>query len=191
MKRLPALMSVVFLMASLAVAQANLYSQWSNFPQSPNFFPLVVWVQDPNRSLGSGAPFGSTVAVAMKGVHMNVALAIDGGSGGEGWPSAFGKDCGTVTCNQFHNFVANGIYVIPNVDNSGNTSPTSVASVQAIASAQNASQYLIGYNLGDEPQSNCSGVPSIPGTVSTVAAFDNAPNPSTRPVFLNNTDWVF
>src|SRR5258708_29095151 len=55
-----------------------------------------------------------------------------------------------------------------------------------MATSLNASSYLIGYNLGDEPQSNCTTVTGVPNIVSMVAGYD-----STRPLLWNHTDWTF
>jgi hypothetical protein len=68
---------------------------------------------------------------------------------------------------------------------STNTSPTSVASFQAIASGDSGSQYLIGYNLGDEP-AYPSPMSQLPSLIPLATAYD-----TTRPFFWNFTDWPF
>jgi hypothetical protein len=151
------------------------YAAWPNFPQSAGFFPLVLWEENPSRVMSNGL----TDAQGMAAVKMNIMNSIDNGGGGN-WPTSFGVD----TNGLFGDLVANKIYLIASVDTTGNTSVHSVASVQAAAGS--ASNYLIGYNLGDEPQSNCSTVATVPSVVSLVSSFD-----STRPLFWNNTDWVF
>lgn len=177
--------AVLVLLPACSFAQSNAYSQWANYPQDPNFFPIAIWLQGPDGGTNSGFVGGyANNAAAAKGLKINTWLAIDGGNGGGGWPRAFGQDCGASTCGQFALLVSNGIYVIPNVDYMSNTSATSVASVEAIATAQNASQYLIGYNLGDEPI--CSVAASFPTYVANVTSYD-----STRPTFWNLLDWVF
>ena len=170
----------LLLAASLCVGQANLYSSWPNFPQSPSFFPIALWLQPPTRTEDPGSPY-STVAAAMKGTKMNVLLAIDGGGGGN-YPTSFGVDTG----GQFQALVNQGIYAILAADQNTNTSATSVASLQAMAASAGGTQYLIGYNLGDEPQSNCTTVNGVPVITARVAGYD-----STRPLFWNHTDWAF
>jgi len=190
MNRLVATIALLLLPACL-FAQSNIYSSWPNFPQNSNFFPLVVWLQGPTGSLGSNAPYPN-VAAAMKATKMNVLLAIDGGNSGGGWPSAFGVDCGASgNCGQFAALVQNGIYLIPTVSYTDNTSANSIASVQAVATSLNASQYLIGYNLGDEPwctQNTAQGpaMSSLGTLIPQLQTYD-----STRPFFLNFTDFVF
>ena len=174
--------AIAFLLvaASLCGAQANLYSSWPNFPQSPSFFPIALWLQPSTRVQSPGSPY-STVATAMKGTKMNVLLAIDGGGGGN-YPTSFGVDTG----GQFQALVNQGIYAILTADNNNNTSATSVASLQTMAASAGGSQYLIGYNLGDEPQSNCTNVNNVPTVTARVSGYD-----STRPLFWNHTDWAF
>lgn len=175
------LAAIAFLLLPACVfAQSNMYSPWTNFPQDPNFFPLAQWLQGPLNPIGNG-----TVASAMKATKSNTLLAIDGGNNGGGWPNAFGVDCGANgICGQFAALVNNGIYVIPAVDQTSNTSAASIASVQAIASGLKASQHLIGYNLGDEP--TCAVMGNFPTITSRVSGYD-----STRPLFWNFTDWPF
>jgi hypothetical protein len=170
----------LLLAASICTAQTNLYSSWSNFPQSTSFFPIVMWDQNPTRSLGSGAPY-ATDAAAMAATKMNILLQIDNGNSGN-YPASYGVDTG----GMFQSLVNQGLYAVLLADTTGNTSVTSVASLEAMAASVSASKNLIGYNLGDEPQSNCTTVTTVPGIVTTVSAFD-----STRPLFWNNTDWAF
>jgi hypothetical protein len=170
----------LLLAASTGMAQTNLYPSWSNFPQSSSFFPLVMWNQPPTRPLGSGSPY-ATDAAAMAATKMNILLEIDNGGGGN-YPTSYGVD----TNGMFKALVNQGLYGILRADTTGNTSATSVASLEAMAASGSASQYLIGYNLGDEPQSNCATVSNVPSIVSTVSGYD-----STRPLAWNNTDWAF
>ena len=176
------LTTIAFLLlaTALCLGQANLYSSWPNFPQSNSFFPIVMWLQPPTRTLGAGSPY-TTDAAAMAATKMNVLLAIDGGGGGN-YPGSYGADTG----GQFQALVNNGIYGILAADTTGNSSVTSVASLKAMAASLNASSYLIGYNLGDEPQSNCSLVSGVPAITAMVSGYD-----STRPLFWNHTDWTF
>jgi len=174
MNRLVATIALLILPTCL-VAQSNMYSSWPNFPQSPNFFPIVVFLQDPQWSMGSGAPY-SSVPLALKGAKINIVLPVE-----NGYPTTFGVDPG----GRFQALASQGIYFVAgNVDQTGNTSPTSVASYEAMAASIGATQYLIGYNLGDEP--TCSTMANFPSIVSTVSSFD-----SSRPIFWNFTDWVF
>ncbi len=170
------------LAASLSSAQSAPYSQWSNFPQSPNFFPLVLWLQNTTWSMGSGAPYAS-VPAAMKGTKMNILLAIDNGGGG-GYPAS----CGVDTNGQFRNLINQGIYLIAASDGTNGTSATSVACLKQLAANLSASQYLIGYNLGDEPacttqQSMSTGSPT---PLANIEAFD-----TTRPFFWNQQGFQF
>jgi hypothetical protein len=175
----------LLLAASMCMAQSNPYSSWSNFPQSNTFFPIGTFLQNPNTTIGGSGPnAGKTVAQAMKAMHINIAFDVDGGSGGGGWPCSFGTDCGSGSNNQFANLVAQGLYVMPQTDSSSNTSATSVASFQAIASAQGATSNLIGYILGDEP--GCSLSPSVPTRLADVTAYD-----SSRPTNWNLTDYIY
>ena len=176
------LIAVVCLLlpASMCMAQANLYSSWSNFPQSPSFFPIVVWDQPPTRVLAAGSPY-STDAAAMAATKMNILLEIDNG-GGANYPTSYGVDTG----GMFKALASQGLYGILLADTTGNTSATSVASLEAMAASDSASQYLIGYNLGDEPQKSCTTVSDVPSIVTPVLGYD-----STRPLLWNDTDWVF
>lgn len=169
----------VLLLTSTALgAQANVYSSWSNFPQSPNFFPIALWLETPTRSLGSGAPY-SDDAAGMAGTKMNVSLAIDNGGGG-GYPAS---GCGTDTNGLFGALTSRSIYSVLAASSTTNSTstPTSTSCLQQLPGA---STYLIGYNLGDEP--TCSQVPTMPATLSTVTGYD-----STRPFLWNFTDWAF
>ena len=174
--------SIVFalLAASACTSQTSPYASWTNFPQSSSFFPIVMWDQTPTRALGSGSPY-STDAAAMAATKMNILLQIDNG-GGANYPTTFGVDTG----GMFQALVNQGLYGILLADYTGNTSVYSVASLKAMASSVSASSHLIGYNLGDEPQDNCTLVTSVPSYITTVAGFD-----STRPLLWNNTDWAF
>jgi hypothetical protein len=163
----------LLLAASACTAQTNRYSSWSNFPQSPNFFPIAIFAQDPTWSMGTGAPY-SSAAAALSGTKINIVLPV------QSYPTTFGVDPG----GRFQTLITNGIYFIPLADTTGNTSATSVASYEAIASAESGSQYLIGYTLGDEP--TCTVMGTFPTVVPTVQAYDK-----TRPLFWNFTDWVF
>ena len=174
MRRSFTAIAFLLLAASLS-AQSTPYSAWSNFPQNPNFFPLVVFLQDPQWSMGSGAPY-STLPLALKGTKINIVLPVE-----NGYPTTFGVDPG----GRFAALAAQGIYFVAgNVDQTGNTSPTSVASYQAMASSIGATQYLVGYNLGDEP--TCATMANFPTITSRLSGYD-----STRPLFWNFTDWVF
>ncbi len=180
--KLPPVVVVLLLLSASLSAQSNQYSAWSNFPQSPNFFPIVLWLQNTNWSMGTGAPY-SSVAAAMKGTKMNTLLAVDNGGGG-GYPVS----CGVDSNNQFQNLIGQGIYLIAASDGTNGTSPTSVACLQQLASNLSASQYLIGYNLGDEPscttqQSMSTGSPS---PLATIESYD-----TTRPFLWNMQAYLF
>jgi hypothetical protein len=175
--------AAVFLGCRAAHAQSNPYSEWANFPQSADFFPIAVFSENPSRSLGSGAPYANDAA-AMAGVKINVLLDIDNGGGGN-YPTSFGQD----TNGLFSMLASQGIYSIVEAAYGNNTGADSVASVEAMAVSGGKSQYLIGYTLGDEPEggNGCTAtVPGIPADLSAVHGYD-----STRPFFWNMTDWPF
>lgn len=181
MKHLLIAVACLLLPASMCMAQANQYSSWSNYPQSPSFFPIVVWDQPPTRILGAGSPY-ATDAAAMAATKMNILLQIDNG-GGANYPASYGVDTG----GMFQALVNQGLYGILLADYTGNTSVYSVASLEAMASSINASSHLIAYNMGDEPQKNCTEfVANVPTYVALIKGFD-----STRPYLWNNTDWIF
>jgi hypothetical protein len=186
MKRL---LLIFALLCGSALAQSNLYSAWSGFPQSTSYFPIMVWDQPPTRTLGVGSPF-STDAVAIAGSDMNVLMEIDNGGGGN-YPASCNTDTGGMASALF----AQGVDFIPLVSYTTNGSgcPGSVfdtvLSLQTIASNLSASSKLIGYNLGDEPQSGsgCTTlIPNLPTYLATATTYD-----TTRPFFWNFTDYVF
>jgi hypothetical protein len=100
----------LLLLDSMCAAQAGLYSSWPNFPQSNTFFPITVWSQTPNRTVGSGSLYPS-IPLAMKGTKMNVLVGIDNGSGFN-----YPLSCNTDTSNLFADMVAQGIYVMLSVN---------------------------------------------------------------------------
>jgi hypothetical protein len=158
----------------------DLYSRWSNFPQSPSFFPIAVWLQNPTRWLGAGARY-STVAAAAAGTKINILLGID--NGGALWPDRIcGGDNGQLAAAK-----NSGLYVIwpSSVDATGNTSAISVSSILCLANALGATANLIGYNMGDEPACGAT-MNSIPSQVTTLTGFD-----STRLFTYNMNDWPF
>jgi len=175
----PSLVAIVLLLVSASLfAQSNMYSQWSNFPQDPNFFPIALWLQNTTWPMGTGAPY-SSVPAAMKGTKMNILLAIDNGGGG-GYPAS----CGVDTNNQFQNLVNQGIYLIAATDGTNGTSATSVACLQQLATNLNSRQYLVGYNLGDEP--SCTAQQNAASTLAATEALD-----SSRPFFWNMQGYLF
>ena len=178
MNRLVAVIALVLLPACL-FAQSNMYSQWPNFPQSPNFFPIVLWLQNPAQwQMGSGAAY-PTVPQAMKGTKMNILLAIDNGGGGN-YPAS----CGADTNGQFQSLVNQGIYLIAATDGTNGANANSVACLQQLAANLNGTQYLVGYNLGDEP--GCSTQQSAATTLGTTEGYD-----TTRPFFWNMQAYLF
>jgi hypothetical protein len=156
------------------------YSRWSNFPQSSSFFPIAVWLQNPNRPLGSVAPY-STVALSAAAAKINIFLGID--NGGTAWPSGI---CSGDSNGYLAAIKSVGMYSIPDVNTSNNTSANSISSILCLASSLVATANMVGWNMGDEPQSNCSNVPRIAAKVTLLSGYD-----STRPLFENNTDWAF
>jgi len=188
---------------NVVVSGSGPYSGWSSYPQSASFFPLSVWRQNPNIIMGSGAPY-STQPAAMLGTGMNIYLDADNGAAGSWSPTGFGAgDQG----GGFSTIYNAGLYFIPQISvGAGSncvaaTTPTSgacvpnqtannsIASIEALASSVGHLGNIIGWNLGDEPESvSCTNWPmsAIPGQVATVKVFD-----STRPLFLNSTNYIF
>jgi len=161
-----------------AVAKgASVYAPWKNGPpQSPSFFPIAVWWQQPTVVGHSG--IYSTEAAAVAGEKMNTFLGI-----GASWPEAFGSDDGELEIIQANKlYTVGGIYTPYNQ----NTSAQSVASVDALAKSIGATANVIGYNAGDEPQCGSPDtMAEVPGVISGINSFD-----STRPVFYNETAWM-
>jgi len=183
MKRLIATIVLLLLSTSLS-AQSNIYSSWTNFPQSPNFFPLVLWAQNPSWAMGSGSPY-SSIPLAMVGTKMNILLTIDYSGAGAGGGSLYPVTCGADTNGYINSVVSHGIYLVANTDGTNSSSnPGSIYCLKQSLANLSASQYLVGYNMGDEP--TCTVMGTLPATVSTVQSYD-----TTRPIFWNFTDWVF
>jgi hypothetical protein len=158
---------------------SGIYAPWANYPQDPSFFPIAIWNQKPTKAQGPGSPF-ATNADAMAALKINVLVTIDGGNNGGGYPAAFGQDSG----GAFAALVKHGIYAILAADTSGNTSATSVASLQTMAANVGGTKYLIGYDLGDEPQQDCTLVSQVPTITQRVTSYDD-----TRPTIWNDTDF--
>jgi hypothetical protein len=119
------------------------YASFANgVPSATTFFPIAVWDQDPG---GGNVPAPYTdQAQAFKAMGINTFIGISN------WPSSFGKDDGSMAAA-----AANGEYIIAGGDPTSNTSPTSVASIQALlASDPSAAPYFLGYQFDDEP--NCT-----------------------------------
>ena len=150
------------------------YATFANgVPSSPSFFPIGVWFQDPSETGHSGSY--SNVAAAAVGEKMNIFFGFSG------WPGSFGTDTG----GQFAAAVAQKMLVITGGDPTGNTSATSVASVDAINAAHGGAT-LIGYEWKDEPACGSGeGQQShVPAEVAAVAAFD-----PTRVILYNQASW--
>ncbi|CAN3993010.1 hypothetical protein [Methylocystis bryophila] len=170
---------------------------WSNYPQDPNYFPTVLWLQD----LRTTIPGYSSFLAAMKGTGMNTLLDLNGYTGGLWWPSSFGVD----NTGFFAQIAAAGVYLIPQVNSAtnlpsciggciGNLSPNntdvnSVASYQALIAKTGLKSTIIGYVMADEPQTgSCTRWPlsGIPTEVAIYKSYD-----STRPFLLNSMDYIF
>src|ERR1700683_5525007 len=146
MRRSSIAIAWVLLAASTCMAQKNAYSSWSNFPQSNTFVPILLWLQNPNYSMGTGAPYSSEIA-AMTALKINTILAIDYGSG-ESTPTG---TCGSDPFGYSSAYANAGIYVISGTDATNSTSDNgSIYCIQQIFSNLGKSKYLVGYNLGDE-----------------------------------------
>jgi len=169
------LLAAMMLSSSFAYA-SSLYSPWQNGPpQSPNFFPLSVWVQSPTVSGHSGSY--PTIADAVAGTKMNIFLGL------EGWPEGFGTDKGELEAIK-----ANNLYVVggTNTPYNENNQPTSVASMLALADSIGAQANLIGYNAGDEPSCGPPNtMENVPAIVQAISNYD-----STRIVTYNETAWM-
>ena len=161
-----------------SAAAQSLYAQWPNGPpQSPDFFPLAVWWQNPAVT-GSFGKY-SSVGAAAAGMKLNIFL-------GEGnWPEQFGADQGELEATK-----ANNLYMIGGINTpyAENNTPQSVASVLALANAIGAQKNVIGYNMGDEP--DCLGdngqppFSQIPADLQELSDYD-----PTRLITFNQTYW--
>lgn len=165
------------------------YGAWANYPQDPNFFPIAYLLINTTRTWAGGT-YANAVAGAI-GTGMNTALTIDNQSGGGWLPTGFG----TGDLNGSFATLANaGIYIIPDMNSSAGVAPEdlsngSVASEKLLAQTMGHSKMLIGYNIGDEPQSgSCTTWPmsAIPGQITTYSGYD-----ATRPTFFNSTNMFF
>jgi hypothetical protein len=150
-----------------------LYKSWRNFPQSPSFFPITAWLQNPNAT---GVVTGKTVAQAAADCGINILIAVD--DGGVPWPPSFGTDDGRLQA-----IADAGLYLIAGANTgmttANNTARDSAASFIALNATIGDGRRIIGYNLGDEP---ACGAPmnAAPGLATAVAGYD-----PTRPSFHN------
>jgi hypothetical protein len=157
----------------------SVYAPWPNGPpQSPDFFPIAVWWQQPTAEGLSGKYF--TQAEAVAGEHMTVMIGLSGKGKTGVWPERFGEDEGELEAIK-----ANKLYLVGGVKTpfSENESAGSVASMIKLAKAIGASANLIGYNVGDEP--DCATMLRVPEMIAGISRFD----PS-RVVLYNETAWV-
>ena len=154
---------------------ASIYAQWPNGPpQTPGFFPVAVWWQNPALTGKSGSY--PTIAAAAAGMGINVFL-------GEGnWPERFGGDLGELEAVKANNLYMIGGISTPSTENS---SAQSVASVLALAQSIGAQRNVIGYNAGDEPNCNPNTMQYVAGIVKGINGYDN-----TRVVTYNQTAWM-
>lgn len=171
------LLFIFALLAGSAFGQANQYVPWTAFPQSQSYYPLSVFSQDPiNYGWGSGGPC-SNFATCMSNAKVNLVVGIDNAT-----PASFGHDASDGAFNYLVTHAIN--YTPSNVDTTGNTSVTSVASYQAMATLLSGSQYLVGYRFGDEP--SCAVMGTFNTLIPTLQGYD-----TTRPMLWNFTDWVY
>jgi len=171
-------------------------STWSNYPQSPNYFPSVLFWQ----ILSTTIPGYSSFLAAMNGTGMNTLLTLNGPNGGMWSPSSFGVD----SAGYLSQIAAAGVYLIPQVNATtapcgsgasyvGNLTPNntdicSVASYQALIANTGLTSTIIGYQMADEPETvSCTNYPmsGIPGQVAIYKGYD-----STRPFFMNSTNYI-
>jgi len=179
MRRSSIAIAWVLLAASTCMAQKNAYSSWSNFPQSNTFVPILLWLQNPNYSMGTGAPYSSEIA-AMTALKINTILAIDYGSGA----STPTGTCGSDPYGYNSAYANAGIYVISGTDATNSTSDNgSIYCIQQIFSNLGKSKYLAGYNLGDEGPCEQS---TMGTTAITAQTYD-----TTRPFFCNMQAFLF
>ncbi len=171
---------------------ANLYAPWPNGPpQSPSFFPIAVWWQQPSQTPRGGPDTDAARAAAE---HINICLGLSGLTGKSGvWPERFGEDSGELEVLK-----ANKLYVIGGIRTpfEENTSAGSVASMLALAKSIGAEKNLIGYQAADEPAC-VAGKPlgngynyppsmaTVPAVVQGIHRFD-----PTRVVTYNQTAWM-
>lgn len=191
---------------SASVSAAG-YAAWSNYPQSASYFPTVIWWQSLSTSISGYASF----LAALNGTGINTIMMLNGPSGGWWGPSSFGAD----SSGYLAQVAAAGVYLIPQVNSAlattggavvlsntscapgtcaGNLSPNntddnSVASYQSLITSSGHTSTIIGYVIFDEPESgSCTQYPmsGIPGQIAVYTGYD-----STRPFFLNSTNYVF
>ncbi len=132
-------------------------------PASTSFFPIAVWDQSPQGG-NVPAPYANQAA-AFKAMGINVFLGL------YGWPENYGSDNGEIEAA-----AAEGMYVVAGGDPYSDTSPQSVASVEALVATLPASeqQYFAGYQWLDEPAA-CNGsgeTQSIAAQIATVNSED-------------------
>ncbi len=150
---------------------------------SSPIFPIAVWLQDPADTTGFESGH-STLGAAAAAEGINTFLGLSD------WPSAFGADANTHgSSGEFRAACNAGEYVIAGGDPSSNTSASSVASVEKIASDEtqagtgtSCSKYLAGYNWDDEPAECTTNVAS---QVAAIQAED-----PTRATVDNMAGWV-
>lgn len=155
-------------------------ANFSNFPASPSYFPVMVWAQKP---CATGAGGSGTLAAQMANTNINTQNGMDLGTGSAtAWPKTFGADNGELNCLK-----AASIKLIAGGDPYSNVTATSVASALSLATTDGYLAGLIGYLWTDEPGCGFSspptyGLASTPTEVSNIHGFDG-----TRPPEVNMT----
>ncbi|CAN2533293.1 hypothetical+protein [Methylocapsa aurea] len=164
---------------SSAQTPPGAYAQWQNFPQSASFFPIAIFVTNPNRPLGAGAPF-TTAGQAAAAAKINIFLGVD--NGGTNWPTSV---CAGDSNGYLAAVKSLGMYSIPETNLANNTSSDSISSITCLASSLGALGNVIGWNMGDEAQCGAP-LTNVPSQASRLTSYD-----STRPLFYNMNDWPF
>ncbi len=169
-------MSRVLILAALLAICAPAAAQ--TFPMGPDLqYPLQTGTQD-------HAGYANEAA-GMAAVGFTMAYGI----GNRPMFKSFGVDHGELAALKANNLalVAGNL----NIDVTGNTSNTSVASFLALAAADSYLNGILGYIVEDEPNCNGAGGGSginltemVPGQVALVNSYD-----PTRPAFVNQTAW--
>jgi hypothetical protein len=138
-----------------------------HFPTSQSFFPIGVWDQYAGSTLANNGA-GSwafrkgyrSLALAAKGAGINTFVGLSG------WPARAGQDTAP-TGGGFLQAACNaGEYVIAGGNPMSRTAPNSVRSVDKVANDEkqhgtrtSCARYLVGYEIGDEPDECTTNVP--------------------------------
>lgn len=148
------------------------YSAWTNYPQAPSFFPISVWLQNPTDT--NYGTFGTNAAAAAA-TKINTYLSP--------YPS--------LTSTTLAPLTSRGLFAVPQINTGAGKTPSNAGtnSISSLLAIPGAPAAVIGWNMGDEPQTgSCTQWPmsALPSQIATIQGYD-----PTRPVLLNSTDYIF